>query len=96
MGFFGPTGGGKKDYFFSRKRKMGGPSAEKKALLFIFLPCIIPFRRMAGQDAPVYVHAIYEEIFSDKRPACFYLCGWADMLHDARQRWKKWVMTGSR
>jgi len=33
-----------------------------------------------------YVHAIYEEIFSDRRPACFYLCGWADMLHDARKR----------
>jgi ferredoxin-NADP reductase len=33
-----------------------------------------------------YVHAVYEELFSDKRPACFYLCGWADMLRDARQR----------
>lgn len=33
-----------------------------------------------------YVHEIYEEIFSDKRPATFYLCGWRDMLHDARKR----------
>lgn len=33
-----------------------------------------------------YVHAIYEEIFADKRPAKFFICGWADMLKEARQR----------
>jgi CDP-4-dehydro-6-deoxyglucose reductase len=33
-----------------------------------------------------YVHQIYEEIFSDKRPARFFICGWADMLKEARQR----------
>jgi ferredoxin-NADP reductase len=33
-----------------------------------------------------YVHAVYEEIFKDKRPAYFYICGWADMLHEARKR----------
>lgn len=33
-----------------------------------------------------YVHAVYEEIFADKRPAYFYICGWADMLKEARQR----------
>lgn len=33
-----------------------------------------------------YVHPVYEEIFADKRPATFYLCGWRDMLHEARQR----------
>lgn len=33
-----------------------------------------------------YVHTIYEEIFSDKRPAYFYICGWADMLKEARHR----------
>ena len=31
-----------------------------------------------------YVHQVYEELFSDKRPATFYLCGWKDMLRDAR------------
>ena len=35
-----------------------------------------------------YVHAVYEELFSDKRPANFYICGWADMLHEARERLK--------
>lgn len=33
-----------------------------------------------------YVHQVYEEIFADKRPATFYLCGWRDMLHDARKK----------
>ena len=33
-----------------------------------------------------YVHEIYEEIFADKRQATFYLCGWRDMLSDARKR----------
>ena len=33
-----------------------------------------------------YVHQVYEEIFVDKRPAKFYICGWADMLKEARQR----------
>ncbi|MBL7927204.1 MAG: oxidoreductase [Bacteroidia bacterium] len=38
------------------------------------------------QGAQGYVHAIYEEIFADKRPAKFFICGWADMLKEARQR----------
>jgi CDP-4-dehydro-6-deoxyglucose reductase len=33
-----------------------------------------------------YVHQVYEEIFADRRPAWFYICGWADMLKEARQR----------
>lgn len=33
-----------------------------------------------------YVHQVYEEIFSDRRSAYFYLCGWADMLKEARHR----------
>ena len=33
-----------------------------------------------------YVHAVYEEIFADKRPAHFYLCGWRNMITEARTR----------
>ena len=33
-----------------------------------------------------YVHAIYEELFADKRPADFYLCGWTNMIKEARSR----------
>lgn len=32
-----------------------------------------------------YVHDVYMEIFSDKRPAEFYICGWRDMVTQARQ-----------
>jgi len=33
-----------------------------------------------------YVHAVYEELFSDKRPADFYLCGWKNMIDEGRER----------
>lgn len=33
-----------------------------------------------------YVHTIYEELFADKRPATFYICGWTAMLKEARER----------
>ncbi len=33
-----------------------------------------------------YVHPIYEELFADKRPALFYICGWPDMIKEARVR----------
>ena len=36
-----------------------------------------------------YVHEVYQEIFSDNRNATFYLCGWKDMLRDARLNLEK-------
>ncbi len=33
-----------------------------------------------------YVHTVYEDIFADRRPATFYICGWNAMLKEARQR----------
>lgn len=33
-----------------------------------------------------YVHPVYEELFADRRPATFYLCGWRDMLKEAQSR----------
>lgn len=33
-----------------------------------------------------YVHQAYEELFADKRPALFYICGWPDMIKEARER----------
>jgi len=33
-----------------------------------------------------YVHPVYEELFSDKRSALFYVCGWPDMIKEARHR----------
>lgn len=33
-----------------------------------------------------YVHPIYEELLKDKQPAHFYLCGWKEMIREAKQR----------
>jgi len=33
-----------------------------------------------------YVHAIYEELCSGHPPANFFLCGWKNMIDEARQR----------
>lgn len=33
-----------------------------------------------------YVHSIYEELCSDKKPAHFMLCGWRGMIDEAKQR----------
>jgi len=33
-----------------------------------------------------YVHALYEEIFADKRPCHFYLCGWRAMIDEAKKK----------
>lgn len=31
-----------------------------------------------------YVHDVYKELFKDKRPAYFYICGWKNMIFEAR------------
>ncbi|HXH17837.1 MAG TPA: FAD-binding oxidoreductase [Chitinophagales bacterium] len=31
-----------------------------------------------------YVHSVYKELFSDLRPAYFYICGWKNMIFEAR------------
>lgn len=33
-----------------------------------------------------YVHSVYEELCAAKDPSYFYLCGWNDMLNEARKR----------
>jgi len=33
-----------------------------------------------------YVHAVYEKLYADKRPAMFYLCGWKVMIKEARDK----------
>jgi CDP-4-dehydro-6-deoxyglucose reductase len=33
-----------------------------------------------------YVHPVYEALFSDRREAQFYLCGWRNMIDEAQQR----------
>jgi len=33
-----------------------------------------------------YVHPVYEELCANKQPAGFFLCGWKDMIDEAKQR----------
>ena len=33
-----------------------------------------------------YVHKIYEELCEEKPDALFYLCGWKNMIDEAKQR----------
>jgi ferredoxin-NADP reductase len=58
---------------------------EKKMPGFHFIP-VLSRENPGWEGRKGYVHAVYEEIFADKRPATFYICGWSDMLKDARVR----------
>ena len=52
---------------------------------FTFIPVLS--RDNAGWNGRNgYVHAVYEEIFYDRRPAHFYISGWSNMIKEARQR----------
>jgi ferredoxin-NADP reductase len=59
---------------------------EKEIENYFYLPT---FSR-EPEDIPVrkgYVHSVYEEIIlTEKRPAYFYLCGWKNMIDEAKQR----------
>jgi CDP-4-dehydro-6-deoxyglucose reductase len=33
-----------------------------------------------------YVHAVYEQLLADKNPSQFYLCGWKNMIDEAKER----------
>jgi len=54
---------------------------------FKFIPVLSREENWMGEKG--YVHNVYENIFSDGRPCYFYLCGWKDMLNEARERLTK-------
>jgi len=33
-----------------------------------------------------YVHSVYEQLLADKNPSQFYLCGWKNMIDEAKER----------
>jgi CDP-4-dehydro-6-deoxyglucose reductase len=33
-----------------------------------------------------YVHAVYEELCAGRQPASFFLCGWKEMIDEAKKR----------
>lgn len=50
---------------------------------FYYLPTL---SREQWEGHSGYVHAVYEEICADKKPASFYLCGWKGMIDEAKER----------
>ncbi len=50
---------------------------------FYFLPTL---SRQQWEGHTGYVHAIYEAICKEKPDAQFYLCGWKNMVDEARQK----------
>ena len=50
---------------------------------FHYLPTL---SREEWEGQTGYVHDIYEQICLQKTPASFYLCGWKDMIDEAKER----------
>ncbi len=50
---------------------------------FQYIPTL---SREAWEGRTGYVHNIYEELCSDKKPTHFLLCGWRGMIDEAKQR----------
>lgn len=51
--------------------------------LFHYIPTL---SRQEWEGKSGYVHAIYEDIAQQKQPAYFFLCGWKNMIDEAKQR----------
>ncbi|MEO6541431.1 MAG: FAD-binding oxidoreductase [Ferruginibacter sp.] len=50
---------------------------------FTYIPTL---SREAWGGATGYVHPIYEELCKEKKPAGFLLCGWREMIDEAKKR----------
>ena len=53
---------------------------------FHFIPTLSRENSENWKGRKGYVHHVYEELFADRRDAYFYICGWKDMLNEARKR----------
>jgi len=62
---------------------------EKKIDNFHFIPVL---SREDWQGRKGYVHDVYHELFPEAGNHLFYLCGWANMLRDARENLQKLVL----
>ncbi len=50
---------------------------------FYYIPTL---SREEWEGKSGYVHAIYEDLCQQKKPSSFYLCGWKDMIDEAKNR----------
>ena len=51
-----------------------------------FIPVLSREQQETWSGRHGYVHPVYEELFADKRPAYFFICGWKVMVKEARDR----------
>lgn len=59
---------------------------EEKYPEFKFIPVLSRETPDTWSGKHGYVHPVYEELFADRRPAHFYICGWKAMVREARDR----------
>ncbi len=57
---------------------------EKEFASFHFYPVLSRETSAEWKMKKGYVHQIYRELYADKRPAYFYICGWKNMILQAR------------
>jgi CDP-4-dehydro-6-deoxyglucose reductase len=57
---------------------------KKQLLNFEYIPVLSREENWKGEKG--YVHQVYENLFADKHSTLFYLCGWANMIKEARER----------
>ncbi len=56
---------------------------EEELETFHFIPTL---SRESWNGKTGYVHSVYEELCKEKQPAHFMLCGWRNMIDEAKQR----------
>jgi ferredoxin-NADP reductase len=59
---------------------------EKELENFRYIPVLSREKSTEWKGGRGYVHAIYEDLFADRRDTDFYLCGWQEMINDARKK----------
>ncbi len=59
-------------------------SLEKKESTFHFFPSLSREKSEEWKGHKGYIHDIYKDLYKDKRPAYFYICGWKNMIFQAR------------
>lgn len=60
---------------------------EKQETGFFFHPCYSREEEVPEGAHKGYVHQVYEALIrQNKKPAKFYLCGWKNMVDEAKQR----------
>jgi ferredoxin-NADP reductase len=64
--------------YYDEMRKL-----EQDVSSFTYIPAL---SREVWEGRTGYVHSIYEELCSEKKPASFLLCGWRGMIDEAKQR----------